>query len=148
MKKKLLLTLLILFSIMLCSMAQSTVTLSGITYNVYENAATVISKSPKYSGNVVIPSSIYYRGKEYDVILIENGAFSGCEELTTIIIPNSVSSIGNYAFMTCTGLTSIIIPESITDLGPQAFQGCTGLTSITIPNSVTHIYNSAFYNCI
>ena len=50
-------------------------------------------------------------------------------------------------FSGCTGLTSITIPDSITSIGAYAFSGCTGLTSITIPNSVTSIVTYAFYGC-
>jgi hypothetical protein len=67
--------------------------------------------------------------------------------LTSITIPNSVTSIGNMAFADCTGLTSITIPNSVTSIGARAFEGCTGLTSITIPNSVTSIGSSAFRGC-
>ncbi|MBQ7910297.1 MAG: leucine-rich repeat domain-containing protein, partial [Clostridia bacterium] len=56
-------------------------------------------------------------------------------------------SIGNYAFRNCTGLTSITVPDSVTSIDNYAFYGCTGLTSITIPESVTSIGNYAFYNC-
>ena len=68
-------------------------------------------------------------------------------EITNLIIPNSVTSIGVYAFLNCSGLTSITIPNSVTSIGNRAFYGCSGLTSITIPNSVTSIGNYAFYNC-
>ena len=60
-------------------------------------------------------------------------------EITNLIIPNSVTSIGDYAFSGCAGLTSITIPNSVTSIGDYAFQYCSGLTSITIPNSVTSI---------
>ena len=68
-------------------------------------------------------------------------------EITNLIIPNSVTSIGNYAFQNCSGLTSITIPNSVTSIGVYAFYGCTRLTSITIPNSVTSIGNYAFQYC-
>ena len=57
-------------------------------------------------------------------------AFSGCSGLTSITIPDSVTSIGSYAFYNCSGLTSITIPDSVTSIGSSAFYGCTGLTSI------------------
>ena len=57
-------------------------------------------------------------------------AFSGYTGLTSITIPNSVTSIDGYAFSGCTGLTSITIPDSVTNIGVYAFSGCTGLTSI------------------
>ena len=74
-------------------------------------------------------------------------AFQGCSGLTSITIPNSVTSIGNYAFSYCTGLTSVTIPNSVTSIGNFAFYGCSGLTSVTIPNSVTHIGDYAFSGC-
>ena len=71
----------------------------------------------------------------------------GLSGLTSLTIPNSVTSIGNSAFRSCTGLTSIIIPSLVTSIGNSVFSGCTGLTSLTIPNSVTSIGNSAFSGC-
>ena len=70
--------------------------------------------------------------------------FYGCSGLTSIEIPNSVTSIGNSAFSGCSGLTSIEIPNSVTSIGGFAFYNCTGLTSITIPDGVTSIGTSAF----
>ena len=74
-------------------------------------------------------------------------AFSNCKGLTSVTIGNSVTSIGEYAFSNCTGLTSVTIGNSVTSIGDYAFSNCTGLTSVTIPNSVTSIGEYAFYNC-
>lgn len=81
------------------------------------------------------------------VTSIDDYAFSGCTGLTGFTIPNSVTAIGSYSFSGCSGLTSIIIPNSVTSIGYYAFYGCTGLTSITIPNSVTTISHGAFSDC-
>jgi hypothetical protein len=68
-------------------------------------------------------------------------------EITNLVIPNSVTSIGRHAFYGCSGLTSVTIPNSVTSIGVAAFAECSGLTSVTIPNSVTHIGSSAFGGC-
>ena len=74
-------------------------------------------------------------------------AFRHCRSLTSITIPNSVTSIGYYAFRNCSGLQSITIPNSVTIILDYAFSGCSSLTSITIPNSVTRIGSCAFDLC-
>ena len=76
---------------------------------------------------------------------IASGAFSFCYSLTSIVIPNSVVSIGDYAFSDC-GLTSIEIPNSVTSIASGTFRD-SFLTSIKIPNSVTSIGESAFQHC-
>ncbi len=82
-----------------------------------------------------------------NTIYIRHDAFSGCSSLTSIEIPNSVTSIGDDAFYNCSSLTSIEIPNSVTSIGDDAFYNCSSLTSIEIPNSVTSIGYFAFYNC-
>ncbi|MBR5726412.1 MAG: leucine-rich repeat protein [Muribaculaceae bacterium] len=68
-------------------------------------------------------------------------------EITDLVIPNSVTSIKNHAFYECTGLTSVNTPNSVTSIGESAFDGCSGLTSVNIPNSVTSIGNNVFHGC-
>ena len=75
------------------------------------------------------------------------GAFEDCRLLTSISLPESVTSIGNYAFDGCTTLSSINIPNSVSSIGSSAFNGCSNLTSVTIPSSVTSIDNSTFSGC-
>ena len=81
------------------------------------------------------------------ITTIGNYAFDGCSGLTSVTIPNSVTTIGNSAFYGCDGLTSVIIPNGVTSIGNYAFYGCSGLTSVTIPNSVTSIGGGAFSGC-
>ena len=104
--------------------------------------------------NYVISEKIFADNKTIKSVVIPNSvtsigesAFSGCSGLTSVTIGNSVTSIGNSAFQDCSGLTSITIPNSVTSIGEYAFSNCTGLTSVTIPNSVTNIDYEAFSGC-
>ena len=72
-------------------------------------------------------------------------AHAFCYGLTSIHLGNSVETIGEAAFRNCTSLTSIDIPDSVTTIGSGAFYFCTKLTSINIPDSVTTIDSYAFY---
>ena len=78
---------------------------------------------------------------------IGDNAFRGCDSLTSITIPDTVTGFGDSAFAFCDGLTSITIPNSVTSIGSSAFRGCASLTNITIPNGVTSIDNSTFSDC-
>ena len=72
-------------------------------------------------------------------------AFSGCSDLADIIIPDGVTFIGDYAFMGCS-LSSVVIPDGVTFIGDYAF-ACCSLSSIVIPDSVTSIGDHAFEDC-
>ena len=76
--------------------------------------------------------------------VICNNAFCWCRSLTSINIPDSVTSIGNEAFSWCESLTSIIIPKSVTSIGNEAFSWCESLTSINIPESVIKMEGNPF----
>ena len=78
------------------------------------------------------------------VTTIGEEAFYRCKNLTGVTIPDGVTTIGNWAFGLCYNLTSVTIPNSVTTIGKGAFWGCEKLTSVTIPNSVTTIGEGAF----
>ena len=81
------------------------------------------------------------------VTSIGTNAFSFCRGLTKVSIPNSVKTIGNWAFYRCTGLTTVMIGNSVTSIGNRAFYSCTSLTEVSIPNSVKTIEFRAFEGC-
>ncbi len=100
-----------------------------------------------YLGNeteLTLPEN--YKGGSYKIY---NYAFYNNTSLTSITIPESVTSIGNYAFSGCASLKTVTFGENskLESIGSYAFYGCSSLTSITIPESVTSIGSDAFYNC-
>ena len=143
------------------------VQIDGIYYYLISEGkvAEVTWGEEKYSGEVVIPSSITVEGQEYPVASIGIRAFYDCRELTSITIPNSVTSIESCALSGCSGLKDVIIvnnmfvhlpetysghysiPENISQIIGGAFYNCKGLTSVTIGNSVTSIGYYAFHDC-
>ena len=138
---------LILSAVFSTSASAYDVKIDGIYYDIYsDKTAAVISGGEKYSGEVVIPSSITVEGQEYPVTSIGNYAFQNCSGLTSVTIPNSVTSIGESAFYFCLSLTSVTIPNSVTSISYAAFSTC-GLKDVTIPNSVTSIGDCAFSDC-
>ena len=88
-----------------------------------------------------------------NVTAINTGAFAWCSSnygnsnVTEIIIPDTVKSIGNQAFYYCTNLTTAVLPGSVTAIPEGMFQSCVSLTSVTIPEGVTRIEKSAFEAC-
>jgi len=92
---------------------------------------------------VDIPSSV----NDIPVRIIDDYAFRHCTELTSVTIPDGVTSIGVCAFIGCTELTSLRIPDSVTSIGFAAFSGCTSLTTVNIPDGVTTIEGDLFGHC-
>ena len=78
---------------------------------------------------------------------IKNNAFQYCQSLSSITIPDDITSIGNNSFQYCYLLSSITIPDSVTSIDGSAFYGCYSLSSATIPNGVTSIETTAFQYC-
>ena len=122
------------------------VEIGGIYYNLSGgNASVAPNPNGKYSGSIIIPESVTYGGVTYSVTSIGDRAFERCSGLTSVEIPNSVTSIGGQAFFGA-GLTSVTIPNSVKSIGTQAFAHC-GLKSVTIPSSVTDISIYVFQYC-
>ena len=81
------------------------------------------------------------------VTSIGAGAFDGCKGLERITIPNSVTKIGFCAFNNCTSLTSIVIPDSVMSIGGSAFDGCTMISSVSLGKGVALVKTNAFPDC-
>ena len=109
-----------------------------------DNTAVIVTNY-KYKGtaaDVTIPSR--YKGKP--VTMIDHAAFHN-SAVTSVTIPDSVTSIHDSAFAYCSSLTNISIPNSVTAIGSFAFEGCTKLESITLPSSLLTISEFLFYDC-
>ena len=115
------------------------------------NHTASITKFVGSETEVIIPSTVEYNSTTYKVTAIADGTSSSGafydSNITSVVIPDTVTSIGNYAFSSCSNLTSITIPSSVTSIGENAFWYCNSLTSITIPSSVTSIGKAAFNSC-
>lgn len=109
-----------------------------------DNTAVIVNnyKCKGTAADVTIPSC--YKGKP--VTAINNAAFPN-SAVTSVTIPDSVTSIPDAAFVNCSQLTNISIPNSVTYIGFSAFDGCASLKSITLPSSLRTIGNSAFAGC-
>ena len=79
---------------------------------------------------------------------VRSYAFQYCSSLTSITLPDSVTSIGYYAFRNCSSLASITIPDSVTSISSNVFESCSALTELIIPNSVTSLGTEVFADCI
>ena len=119
-----------------------------LQYTEYENC--------KYLGNagnpyLVLITTVSNDPSSYtvhkDTKVIAGAAFADCSNLTSIIIPDGVITIGSSAFYGCAKLTSLTIGSTVTTIGANAFKECIGLITVTLPDSVTAIYNGAFENC-
>lgn len=122
-----------------------TVTRNGVKYIVFENEQRASVSGPEDRNCKVIEIQKEVDG--YKVLGIQSLAFSGCNNLSSVSIPNSVTTIGYQAFYGCNSLASVSIPNSVTSIGYHAFSGCSSLASASIPSSVTSIGYRAFQNC-
>ena len=124
-------------------------TVDGIYYTVtsFENmTCKVVEGDEPYKGDIVIPSTITFNGRTLTVIGF-GSSFRYNSELTSIKLPDNLTTIESYAFDDCSNLTSIELPDNLTTIESYAFDGCSNLTSIELPDNLTTIEDGAFFNC-
>ena len=112
-------------------------------YLYFDSSTGTITDCDTSAHEVNVPSEI----NGVPVTKIGEFAFYGCDSLTSVDIPSSVTAISAHAFADCYSLTSVDIPSSVTAIGELAFYGCYSLTSVNIPSSVTEIGGYAFGDC-
>lgn len=106
--------------------------------------------SPLYNETLFVKLPESYQGCydiSYGIKTIVGGAFDRCSSLTSVTIPNSVTSVGSGAFENCNNLISVSLPDGINRIRSYTFSKCTSLASFTIPNSVIKIEDYAFSRC-
>lgn len=121
---------------------------SNATIDTYPTYVSQITSGGGVDTNI----KNYIEGRSSRLVIPEGvtriySSFSGCNYITSVTIPNTVTSLGQEAFMNCYNLTSVNIPNSVTSIGLSVFRGCYRLTNVTIPSSVTDLGYNAFRRC-
>ena len=123
---------------------------AGIYYNITGNNTVEVTYSDRdnntYSGSISVPETVTNNGTEYSVTKIGESAFKG-SAVTSVSMPEGITSIDYNAFFVCQNLESVTLPESLTTLGIRAFGGCQSLKTIKIPSGVTAIPGHCFNGC-
>ena len=110
---------------------------------VGRNGVCVVGRKDKKATGLFIPNT--YKGKP--IVRIANNAFYACANLDSVIIPDSVTSIGDGAFCACSGLANLVFGEGIESIEASTFVCCSSLTSVVIPDKVKGIGDYAFAGC-
>lgn len=129
------------------------VEINNIKYRTTSSTEVEVIHKDDYSGDIIIPETVSINDKEYRVTSIGKRAFNikqnslggGCK-ITSLQIPNSVTSIGSEAFSHCDLLKTVKLPDDIAYLDTATFAGCSSLESITLPRKLQEIKASAFAN--
>lgn len=123
---------------------------AGIYYNITGNNTVEVTYSDRdnntYSGSISVPETVTNNGTEYSVTKIGGYAFKG-SAVTSVSMPEGITSIGFEAFSGCQNLESVALPESLTTLDYDAFNSCQSLKTIKIPSGVRAIPSSCFNGC-
>mgnify|MGYP001443464816 FL=1 len=123
---------------------------AGIYYNITGNNTVEVTYSDldhnSYSGSISVPETVTNNGTEYSVTKIGGYAFKG-SAVTSVSMPEGITSIGFEAFSGCQNLESVALPESLTTLDYDAFNSCQSLKTIKIPSGVTAIPDRCFVSC-
>lgn len=129
----------------------STEMIDGLRYQIDAKAktATLVSNGDeKYSGHVVVPEKVQAKdGVDYPVVAFGEECFIGCEELTGITIPSTVTTLGDRCFMNCPNLEAVDLPSSLTALPVGCFGFCASLTHVEVPSSVKSLGGACFMDC-
>ena len=117
----------------------------GLKFKKLQNGTfTVAGPGSCKDKDLIIPPTTPDGGR---VTEIERESFKNQQELTSVVIPEGVTTIGNSAFWSCTGLVSVTIPDSVKTIESYAFIFCGNISRLVLPSGVERIENSAFSHC-
>ncbi len=137
------------------ALADTEVTIGYLKYTVSGDKATVIGYvAEDLPKDLVIPETIEYNGLKFNVTSISGTAFANCSIIETLVVPESVTSIGNGydipsvrgAFSGCSNLINVSF-KAVVEIGTWAFYNCNQLRWIDFGNSLSKIKDNAFANC-
>ena len=131
------------------------VIVDGLVYDINNdsNSVTLTYMSYEYpsypdlEGHISIPSSVEWQGKTYAVTKIDDWTFALCDKITSVEIPNTVTSLGEGVFYGCSALSFVKISGPINLLDKYVFCGCHNLKGLYLPSSLKGIYYNAFEEC-
>lgn len=120
----------------------------NINYKTLVNGGCYVAASPDASGDIVIPEQAEIEGTKYDVKFIDDNAFDGNTNITSITITgSSLYSVGQYAFRNCTSLTTVTFSKNITTFGYGAFTGCNALNKVNyVGEDLSHLFTITYKN--
>ena len=118
-------------------------TCGDYTYVLLEDGGARITGYKGTDAELTVPDEL----DGHPVREIGHKGFYECDSLTTITLPDGLTTIGDSAFASCDSLTTITLPDGLTTIGDGAFYDCDALTSVTLPDSLTSIGDSAFSDC-
>ena len=121
---------------------------SKVMYKLVEGESpyAIVCKSQSAKGDIVIPSSISWKGIEYPVTKIVDEAFWGNDDITSVVLPNGIKRLGAYCFSQCDNLRKVQLPDSLESMAPWCFLECRRLESIDIPSTLKDFEYGAFMN--
>ena len=124
-----------------------TFVVDGIYYSSLNgNTAKVVANENVegyYTGDVVIPSTVTYQGTTFNVVAIDDNAFDGCYDLTSVVIGENVTAIGEQAFQGCSGMTNVTIGSNVASIASKAFSYCNALATVTCLGTVPPVMASS-----
>ena len=146
MKKRMLsfaLVLVLVLSLLPVAASAEDGTSGALTYEIHDGKATITACDKDVSGALVIPDTL----GGCPVTEIREGGFVNIPGITSVTIPDSVTTLGEYAFNDCENLKKVVMSKNVTVIPDGCFMNCRALAEINLSDSVTAFEDFAFFDC-